>query len=59
MKKESNVYIENGYSNRTAYLETLAEEYGADMHTVKSLAGLLGESEDFDGLVSALEEEFY
>lgn len=52
----SNVYTENGYKNRKDYLESLAAEHGIDEATVFELASLLGESEDFDGLVSQLEE---
>ena len=51
-----NVYIENGYENRKDYLECLAEEYDVDYDTVVDIAMLLGENEDFDGLVTALED---
>ena len=51
-----NIYKENGYENRKEYLECLAEDCGLDYNIVKSVAGLLGENEDFDGLVSALED---
>jgi hypothetical protein len=49
-----NEYTANGYKNRRDYLESLAEEY--DRSTVFFLASVLGESEDFDGLVTALED---
>lgn len=49
-------YEEMGYPNRTAYLESLAFDYGIDVDTVKALADILGPSEDFDGLVTALED---
>ena len=49
-----NDYTNNGFANRRAYLESLCEEYDRD--TVLMLAGLLGPSEDFDGLVTALED---
>lgn len=52
----SNIYKENGYKNRKEYLESLAEDYGIDYGTVAMLASILGASEDFDGLVSALED---
>ena len=52
----SNVYVKNGYKNRKDYLKGLAEEYGVDYMTVCSLASMLGENEDFDGLISALED---
>ena len=50
------IYTENGYKNRRDYLECLAEDYGVEYDVVANLAGLLGESEDFDGLVNALED---
>ena len=50
------IYTENGFENRRDYLESLCEEYDRD--TVYALAGILGSSEDFDGLVTSLEDEF-
>ena len=52
----SNVYKENGYNSRREYLLELADTYGLDTFTVFSIAEVLGESEDFDGLISALED---
>ena len=52
----SNAYTDNGYKDRAEYLSALSEDYGVDIETVQCLADLLGESEDFDGLVSALED---
>lgn len=52
----ANIYKENGYENRKEYLESLAEDYGLDYGTVAMLASMLGASEDFDGLISALED---
>jgi hypothetical protein len=49
-----NDYQANGYANRRAYLEGLAEEYSRE--TVFALASMLGPNEDFDGLVTALED---
>lgn len=56
-----NVYKENGYENRREYLRSLAEEFDMDYSDVATIASVLGESEDFDGLISALEdfEDFY
>lgn len=48
------IYEENGYKNREEYLDSLSEEYGSD--NVYALADLLGEEEDFDGLISSLED---
>jgi hypothetical protein len=50
------VYEEQGYRNREDYLSSLSDEYGVQLHTVKMLAGLLGINEDFDGLISALND---
>ena len=50
------IYQENGYKNRRDYLQCLSEDYGVPLETVQSLADILGENEDFDGLVSALED---
>lgn len=51
-----NIYQENGYKSRKDYLQSLAAEYGVDYQSVACLATLLGNSEDFDGLVSAVED---
>ena len=50
----SNPYTDNGYSSRADYLAQLCDEYPADV--VHTLADLLGETEDFDGLVTMLED---
>jgi hypothetical protein len=51
-----NPYTENGYIDRMDYLQSLAEEYDVSLAIVRNLAQLLGPSEDFDGLVTALED---
>lgn len=56
MIRYPNVYQQNGYASRREYLECLAEDYGVDLATVRTLARALGSSEDFDGLVSALQD---
>ena len=38
------------------YLKSLAEDYSVDLGTVKMFADLLGPSEDFDGLVTSLQD---
>jgi len=48
------VYTDNGYANRKEYLNELAEEYGKDL--VYTLTSVLPASEDFDGLLTALED---
>lgn len=49
-------YQENGYQNRKDYLQCLSEDYGVPLETVLSLAEMLGQNEDFDGLVQVLED---
>ncbi len=51
-----NAYKENGFKSRRDYLDDLADNMGIDKSTVYALADLLGPSEDFDGLVTALED---
>jgi hypothetical protein len=50
------VYTDNGYKNRKDYLKNLADEMGIDTDTVFMMASVLGASEDFDGLVTSLED---
>ena len=50
------IYQENGFENRKAYLIDLAETYGIDVQAVFALASILGSTEDFDGLVTTLED---
>ena len=47
-------YQSLGYTNRRDYLEGLSQEYPRD--TVFALASMLGPNEDFDGLLTALED---
>lgn len=47
-------YEANGYKDRREYLDSLAEDYGKD--AVYALASVLGASEDFDALVTSLED---
>lgn len=47
-------YTAHGYKDRAEYLAVLCEEYPRSI--VYALADLLGPSEDFDGLVTALED---
>lgn len=41
---------------RMEYLESLAEDFDADIDDVLAIAELLGESEDEDGLLTTLED---
>lgn len=52
---EPDVYVLNGYANRQEYQDYLAQEHGVDYDTVLNLADALGEAEDFDGLLNAVQ----
>lgn len=56
MSTTKNVYQEHGYYNRADYLRCLSEDWDIPFMTVKMLANMLGPEEDFDGLVTALED---
>lgn len=47
------IYTDNGYADRQDYLDSLREEYG---EAVDLLIGVLPASEDFDGLITSLED---
>jgi hypothetical protein len=51
-----NIYQSEGFATRKQYLEHLAEDFGISKGDVFALADLLGEIEDFDALVSTLED---
>ena len=53
------VYQENGYADRADYLNSLSEDYGIPAEAVLALAEVLGPDEDFDGLISSLEDAMY
>jgi len=54
------IYLSNGFTNRKEYLLDLADNFGIASRDVFALADLLGDTEDFDGLVSTLEDyEFF
>lgn len=55
-EKIMTVYEENGFTSRKEYLKSLAEDYDMEYNTVVLLATTLGETEDFDGLLTALED---
>ena len=50
------IYREYGYKDREDYLRQLADENGADVEAVFALADMLGPNEDFDGLVTSVED---
>ena len=51
-------YEEHGYLDRSDYLTCLASDYAIDLETLVCLADILGESEDFDGLIASLEDYY-
>lgn len=56
LEEVENVYKQNGYADRDEYLHSLAEDFDVPFVTVKYLADMLGPNEDFDGLVTELED---
>jgi hypothetical protein len=53
------IYQENGYENRKDYLLALSYDMNVDYETVTFIASMLGADEDFDGLVTTLEDYGY
>ena len=53
------VYQENGYDDRDDYLRGLADDYSVPLDAVMAISEVLGPEEDFDGLVSNLEDAMY
>jgi hypothetical protein len=51
-----NIYQQHGYNDREDYLNSLREEYG---ELVDILITVLPESEDFDSLITELEDSYY
>ncbi len=49
-----NRYTNNGFKDREDYLKSLCDEFPSDW--VEMCSDMLGEEEDFDGLVSHLED---
>lgn len=49
-------YEEEGNFDRFGYIKDLAENHGADLATVIEMADILGPEEDFDGLVTSIED---
>ena len=47
-------YIDKGFVNRDDYLKSLFEDYPREQ--VIAISNLLGPAEDFDGLITALED---
>lgn len=51
-----NVYQQHGFDSRRAYLTSIAEDYGVRESAVFLLSQMLGCEEDFDGLISHLDD---
>ena len=65
MKKEAKKSDEKALRNamtlakrtkRMEHLRELSDTYGVEFHVVKQIAAMLGEEEDYDGLVSTIED---
>jgi len=50
------IYTDEGYEDREDYLRNLAEDYEMSYEDVKSLADILGANEDFDALLTELDD---
>ena len=53
---DKSIYQREGYKDRADYLRNLAWDNEVDEDVVFALADVLGENEDFDGLVSEIED---
>jgi hypothetical protein len=56
IRDDDDVYTRNGYKDREDYLKNLADDRGIELFVVTMIADMLGPSEDFDGLVTELED---
>jgi len=56
MNTVNSIYTDNGYKNRTAYLQSVAFENEVPLDVVEMFADMLGTDEDFDGLVSIIQD---
>jgi len=52
----ANVYQRNNFKDRAHYLTCLADDNDVDIELVLQAAELLGQEEDFDGLVSIIQD---
>ena len=57
--EQAEIYKRKGYASRAEYLQGLADENGVDLDIVLAISDMLGPYEDFDGLVSMVEEAAY
>ena len=51
-----NAYTDAGYLSRIDYLTSLSQDYGVPLNIVLTAAEMLGRNEDFDGLLTTLED---
>ena len=51
-----NEYQSAGFADRRAYLDNLSEQMDIERRMVYQLAQMLGPNEDFDGLITTLED---
>jgi len=58
-KQDEARYTRHGYKDRGDYLNSLADDRGIEPFAVNMMADILGDSEDFDGLVTELEDMEY
>lgn len=49
-------YLEYGAESRAEYLAMLADDFDVPLSVVRAMADVLGPNEDFDGLVTSLED---
>ena len=56
IREVKNQWQENGYTGRRQYLNELADDFGIPYTRVMTLANTLGPAEDFDMLVTMLED---
>ena len=54
-----NPYLRKGFQTRKEYLRDLAEQFGMSYKKVLLYADLFGPEEDFDALITSLEEVSY
>ena len=50
------IYTEQGYEDRRDYINSLADDLGVPRRLAIAAANALGPNEDFDGLVTTLED---
>lgn len=56
MNRVDDVYVAKGFADREDYLKSLSEKYGLEVDLIAMIADLYGEEEDFDSLVSTLQD---